>query len=107
MKAKLSGSEEKIRSTVIINAVLGDVNVHSMSRMLQEKCGATHVKIDASSEWNTAWWDQRTYTYLSMLCSAGFFAIDDEMRPRVISLDFPPLPSGASRKSKLLEHGMS
>ena len=42
---------------------------------------------------------------ISNVYSAGSFAIDDERRPRVISLDFPPLPSDGSRKSKLLEHG--
>ena len=54
MKAKLSGSEKNIRSSIIIDAVRGDVNVHSMSMTLQEKCGATDVRIDASSERNTA-----------------------------------------------------
>lgn len=38
---------------------------------------------------------------------AGSFAIDDEARPRVISLDFPPLPAGRGKKSRLLEHGMA
>ena len=71
MKAKLSDSEEKIRSTVIIDAVLGAVNVHSISRTLQEKCGATDVRIDASSERNTAPFDYGIYTDLG--CTISWF----------------------------------
>ena len=104
MKAKLSGSEKQIRSRIIIDAVRGDINVHSMSRTLQEKCGATDVRIDASSERNTAQLNIGCIL-ISDVHLAGSFAIDDEKRPRVISLDFPPLPSDGSRNSKLLEHG--
>lgn len=64
MKAKLSGSEQNIRSTVIIDAVIGEVDVGSMSKMLQEKCGATHVKIDASSEQSTGRLAKLTYADL-------------------------------------------
>ncbi|KAL8795755.1 MAG: hypothetical protein Q9195_001807, partial [Heterodermia aff. obscurata] len=48
MRAKLSGSDEKIRSRVIVDAVHGDIDLHSMSKLLQEKCGAVPMKIDAS-----------------------------------------------------------
>lgn len=64
MKAQLSGSGQKIRSTVIIDAVIGEINMGSMSNMLQEKCGATHVKIDASSERNTGRLDKWMYADL-------------------------------------------
>ena len=50
MRAKLSGSEEKIRSRIIVDAVHGNIDVHSMSTLLQEKCGAAPMRIDASSE---------------------------------------------------------
>ena len=50
MRAKLSGSDEKIRSRIIVDAVYGDIDAHSMSTMLQEKCGATPMRIDASSK---------------------------------------------------------
>ena len=71
MKAKLSGSEKNIRSRIIIDAVRGDVNVHSMSRTLQEKCGATDVRIDASSERNNALLDYGIYTDLG--CTFSWF----------------------------------
>ena len=50
MKAKLSGSDEKIHSRIIVDSVHGEIDVHSMSTMLQEKCGAAPMRIDASSE---------------------------------------------------------
>ena len=50
MKAKLLESEGKIQSRIITEGVFGEVDVQSISRDLQERCGATHVKIDASSE---------------------------------------------------------
>lgn len=71
MKAKLSGSEKKIQSTVVIDAVRGAVNVHSMSRTLEAKCGAIPVRIDASSEWNTAPLDYGISTDLE--CTYSWF----------------------------------
>ena len=50
MRAKLSGSDEKIHSRIIVDAVHGDIDVHSMSTLLQEKCGAAPMRIDASSK---------------------------------------------------------
>ena len=44
---------------------------------------------------------------LSTAFLAGSFAIDDEARPRVITLDFPPLQAGSQEESRLLEHGMT
>jgi len=37
--------------------------------------------------------------------TVGSFAIADEMRPRVIDLDFPALPAGAGRSQRLIENG--
>lgn len=50
MRAKLSGADEKIRSRIIVDAVHGGIDVRSMSTLLQEKCGAVPIRIDASSE---------------------------------------------------------
>ena len=36
---------------------------------------------------------------------AGSFAISEDSKPRVINLDFPPLPSGDGRYQKLIENG--
>ena len=37
---------------------------------------------------------------------AGSYAISDDTKPRVISLDFPPLPSDYGRPYQLIENGM-
>lgn len=36
---------------------------------------------------------------------AGSFVINDDVKPRVIDLDFPALPTGDGRASKLFENG--
>ena len=36
---------------------------------------------------------------------AGSFVIPEDVRPRVINLDFPALPVGAERSQKLIENG--
>ncbi len=38
-------------------------------------------------------------------CKAGAFAIADEKKPRVMTLEFPALPSGPGWAKKLREHG--
>lgn len=37
--------------------------------------------------------------------AAGAFAIADEKKPRVMTLEFPALPTGSDRAKKLVEHG--
>ncbi len=37
--------------------------------------------------------------------AAGSFTIAEDMKPRVINLDFPALPVGAGRSQKLVENG--
>lgn len=37
--------------------------------------------------------------------SAGSFTIAEDMKPRVINLDFAALPAGAGRSQKLVENG--
>ena len=37
---------------------------------------------------------------------AGSFAISDDTKPRVINLDFPPLPSDHGRPYQLIENGI-
>ncbi len=40
------------------------------------------------------------------LSSAGTFSIVDDMKPRVINLEFPNLPIGSGRAAKLAENGL-
>lgn len=37
--------------------------------------------------------------------AAGSFTIAEDMKPRVINLDFPALPAGAGRSQQLVENG--
>ena len=37
---------------------------------------------------------------------AGSYAISDDTKPRVISLDFPPLPSDYGRPHQLIQNGI-
>lgn len=42
-----------------------------------------------------------------LLFSAGSFAMADDMRPRVIQVDFPALPTSSDRAAILAENGTS
>jgi hypothetical protein len=37
--------------------------------------------------------------------AAGSFTIAEDMKPRVINLDFPALPAGTGRSQRLVENG--
>ncbi len=43
---------------------------------------------------------------LTQTCLAGTFSIVDDMKPRVINLDFPDIPTGSGRAAKLAENGL-
>ena len=43
---------------------------------------------------------------LNETCLAGTFSIVDDMKPRVVNLDFPALPSRSGRAAKLTENGL-
>lgn len=40
------------------------------------------------------------------LLAAGSFNLAEDMKPRVINLDFPALPAGAGRSQRLVENGI-
>lgn len=46
----IHGDNKNIRSSMTVSDVLGALDVDSVSRQLQEKCGAEVVRIDASSK---------------------------------------------------------
>lgn len=102
----MAGGDKSIRSSFSVTDVLGEVNVDDLSRIIQDRCEAGHLRIDASS----------TTCPTATVCSeskradpsqivAGSFAITEDTKPRVINVDFPALPSGAERPQRLLEHG--
>lgn len=57
------------------------------------------VKASAVAE---MWWRTVADTRHQL---AGSFAVSEDPKPRVINLDFPPLPSGDGRYQKLMENG--
>ena len=44
------GDDKSIRSSMAVKDVLGYVNVDDMSRAVQDRCGAGHLQVDASSK---------------------------------------------------------
>lgn len=83
LRMKMLGDDKSIRSSLMVKEVIGKLGGDHFSRVLQEKCGAGHLRVDAST---------------------GSFAISEDTKPRVINLDFPTLPSGNGRSQKLIEN---
>ena len=50
LRRKLSSKDTRIRSCTSIHDVRGDIILESLSRQLEERCGAKHYWIDASSK---------------------------------------------------------
>ncbi|KAI4160805.1 MAG: hypothetical protein LQ342_005420 [Letrouitia transgressa] len=63
--------------------VLGEVSTDTLIKSVEQHCGAGLLRVDAST---------------------GSFQIPDDTKPRVINVEFPPLPVGSQRASKLLDH---
>ena len=107
LRRNILGDDLTIRSSLTVNEVLGQIDVDGLSRVVQDKCEAGHLRIDASSKHD----GRRRKTIKEeplanrWIIAAGSFTIADEMRPRVINLDFPLLPDGAERAQKLVENG--
>ena len=99
------GDDETVRSSLAVKEVLGQLDPEALSKAVQDMCGAGHLRVDASSKTKRYQFQNEIYM-LTLPNPAGSFAISDEMRPRVINLDFPALPSGAARAQKLVENGM-
>lgn len=52
MRQNIAGDNKHIRSSTTVSDVLGALDVESMSKVVQEKCGAEVLHVDASSEWS-------------------------------------------------------
>lgn len=50
LRRNISGENKNTRSSMSVSDVLGALDAESVSRQLQEKCGAEVVRIDASSK---------------------------------------------------------
>ena len=44
------GDDKSIRSSLTVREVMGELNGDILSKVIQEKCGAGHLRVDASSK---------------------------------------------------------
>ncbi|KAL9117068.1 MAG: hypothetical protein Q9187_006396 [Circinaria calcarea] len=115
----ISGEDSRIRSSFTVTDVLGEIDTPALVRTLEERCGAGTLSVDASSKYlirpKTELRDLYTTASYKVLLEmmanrrslAGLFDIVDDMKPRIIKLDFPALPTGPSRSEVLYENGNS
>ena len=50
----MRGDDKSIRSSLAVKEVVGIVSGDHLSKLIQEKCEARHLRIDASSKSHTA-----------------------------------------------------
>ena len=50
LKQMTSGEDKDIRSSLIITDVIGEIDADEIVRVIEEKCGAVLLRVDASSE---------------------------------------------------------
>ena len=47
---KMLGNDKSIRSSLAVREVVGELSTSHLSGIIQEKCGAGHLRVDASSK---------------------------------------------------------
>lgn len=52
MRQNIAGDNKNVRSTMTVSNVLGALDAETMSKEVQEKCGAEVLHVDASSKWS-------------------------------------------------------
>ena len=57
LKQNVLGDTKNIRSSLAVKEVLGQLDIEEMSQVVQSRCGAGHLRVDASSK--------RSYTLIS------------------------------------------
>lgn len=102
LRKRLLGDDKSIRSSLTVKDVLGWLDVDDVSRAVQDRCGAAHLRVDASSKSHDDMSRSDADPYYS---AAGQFTILDDSRPQVITVDFPAPPTGIGRSQKLVENG--
>lgn len=118
LRKRMSGDDENVKSSFSVSDVLGVVDTDLIQSSLEAKCQAGLMTVDASSRSCSGTFlllhygqeqrraDTRRPCLLMCPITAGSFSIIDDMRPRVIRVDFPPLPP-VGRAAKLAENGTS
>ena len=54
LRMKMLGGDKSIRSSLTVKEVVGVVSGDYLGKLIQEKCDARHLRIDASSKSHTA-----------------------------------------------------
>ncbi|MCJ1226798.1 hypothetical protein MMC12_003452 [Toensbergia leucococca] len=83
LKSRITGTNRDIRSSFTVTDVVGEIDPNQLVSVLETQCGAGILSVDAST---------------------GSFPVVDDMKPRIISLDFPSLSTTHDRASKLSEN---
>lgn len=52
IRQNIAGDNENVRSSMTVSNVIGALDPGSMSKEIQEKCGAEVIHVDASSKWS-------------------------------------------------------
>ena len=50
LQMKMLGNDKTIRSSLAVREVVGELSAGHLSGVIQEKCGAGHLRVDASSK---------------------------------------------------------
>lgn len=50
LRMKLLGDDKSIRSSLTVKEVMGELSGILLSKAIQQKCGAGHLRVDASSK---------------------------------------------------------
>ena len=50
LQMKMLGNDKSIRSSLAVREVVGELSAGHLSGVIQEKCGAGHLRVDASSK---------------------------------------------------------
>ncbi|KAI9818203.1 MAG: hypothetical protein M1827_000828 [Pycnora praestabilis] len=84
LRRRISKEDSDVKSSFSVAEVVGDFGTEELQMMLEQRCRAGVTSVDAST---------------------GSFGMIDDMRPRIIRVEFPNLPSAQpKRASKLAEN---
>ncbi|GLA27630.1 hypothetical protein AnigIFM63604_000421 [Aspergillus niger] len=78
--AKMTGKDKNIRTKMIVNEVVGEIEAKDVQKLLEKECGAESTVIDASSD---------------------SYSVDFAAESRIIVVDLPVLTVGSERKKQL------
>ena len=101
----VSGKDKHVRSSFTVSEVLGEIDTTALSDTLEQQCGAGTLNIDASSGCPLSRME-RWPPFANMYLVAGLFDIVDDMKPRIIKVDFPAPTAGKDRSTTFRTNGV-